>query len=127
MKRGKILLIDDNEKDLQLTRELLEKVGYTVIQNYGWLGTTNSIKFSEPDMVLLDVKMPAITGDQLYDIINKHVKDRNIPVLFYSSLDESELRKLKISKGVTDYISKGDIFQLFKKVSSYMRKNKYSN
>ncbi|MEJ5227002.1 response regulator [Thermodesulfovibrio sp.] len=127
MKRGKILLIDDNEKDLQVTKELLEKVGYTVIQNYGWLGTTNSIKFSEPDMVLLDVKMPAITGDQLYDIINKHLKERNIPVLFYSSLDESELRKLKISKGVADYISKGDIFQLFKKVSSYIRKNRYSN
>ncbi len=127
MQRGKILLIDDNEQDLNLTSELLEKVGYTVVKNSGWLGTTNNIKFANPDLVLLDINMPALTGDKLYDLINSHVKNRGIPVLFYSSLDESSLRTLKIKKGATDYIVKGDIFQLYRKISSYMKKKSFSN
>lgn len=124
MIRGKILLIDDNENDLMLTKEFLEKAGYKVIHNNGWLGTINNIKYSEPDIVLLDVKMPALSGDMLYDLINKQVKSKKIPIIFYSSLDEGSLRKLKFKKGATDFISKGDIFQLYKKISLYLKKSK---
>lgn len=124
MIRGKILLIDDNENDLMLTKEFLEKAGYKVIHNNGWLGTINNIKYFEPDIVLLDVKMPALSGDMLYDLINKQVKSKKIPIIFYSSLDEGSLRKLKFKKGATDFISKGDIFQLYKKISLYLKKSK---
>ncbi len=65
MNRGKILLIDDNEMDLKITKELLEKAGYTVIQNYGWLGTIKLLRYSKPDIVLLDLNMPALSGDYL--------------------------------------------------------------
>ncbi|MCS7214721.1 MAG: response regulator [Thermodesulfovibrio sp.] len=122
MNRGKILLIDDNEEDLIFTKELLEKVGYTVIQNVGWLGTTKNIKYLNPDIVLLDVNMPALPGDKLYDLVLNLVKEKKIPVLFYSAMDESYLKKLKIMKGITDYIVKGDIFQLYRKLSLYMNR-----
>ncbi|ACI21488.1 MULTISPECIES: response regulator [Thermodesulfovibrio] len=127
MKRGKILLIDDNEVDLHLTKILLEKVGYTVLENQGWLGVTKGIKFLNPDLVLLDVNMPALSGDSLYDLISTYIKAQKIPVLFYSSIDETHLKKLKIMKGVTDYIIKGDIFQLYKKISLYIKKKQQFN
>ncbi len=127
MKRGKILLVDDNEQDLMYTKELLEKAGYTVIQNCGWLGVTNNLKRHIPDLVLLDVNMPALSGDQLYDMIIPHAKRKNIPILFYSCLDEESLRILKMKKCVCDYIVKGDIFQLYKKISFYINKKKLNN
>ncbi|MGB9934868.1 MULTISPECIES: response regulator [Thermodesulfovibrio] len=127
MKRGKILLIDDNEVDLHLTKILLEKVGYTVLENQGWLGVTKGIKFLNPDLVLLDVNMPALSGDSLYDLISTYIKAQKIPVLFYSSIDETHLKKLKIMKGVTDYIIKGDIIQLYKKISLYIKKKQQFN
>ncbi|MEN2993947.1 MAG: response regulator [Thermodesulfovibrio sp.] len=123
MKRGKILLVDDNENDLMTTKELLEKAGYTVIQNLGWFGVTKNVKFLNPDLILLDVNMPALSGDCLCDLIDKYVKEKKIPVLFYSALDENYLKKLKIMKGVTDYIVKGDIFQLYRKISHYIKKS----
>ncbi|GLI52849.1 response regulator [Thermodesulfovibrio yellowstonii] len=127
MNRGKILLIDDNETDLRTTKEILEKAGYMVIQNQGWLGVTKSIKFLNPDLVLLDVNMPALSGDNLYDLISSYIKAQKIPVLFYSSIDETCLKKLKIIKGATDYIIKGDIFQLYKKISLYIKKKQQFN
>ncbi len=127
MRRGKILLVDDNEQDIMCTKELLEKVGYTVIQNCGWLGVTNNLKNHDPDLILLDVNMPALTGEQLYDLIVNHTKKRKIPVLFYSCLDEESLRILKIKKCVCDYIVKGDIFQLYKKISFHINKRKLYN
>lgn len=127
MNRGKILLIDDNEYDLRTTKEILEKAGYMVIQNSGWLGVTKSIKFLNPDLVLLDVNMPALSGDNLYDLISSYIKAKKIPVLFYSSIDETYLKKLKIMKGATDYIIKGDIFQLYKKISLYIQKKQQFN
>lgn len=122
MERGKILVIDDNEQDLRLTKELLEKVGYNVIENHGWLGSTKKIKTFKPDIVLLDVNMPALSGDRLYDLLENNVKTAKIPVLFYSSLEESYLKMLTLQKKALDYIPKGDVFQLYKKISFYIKK-----
>ena len=121
MERGKIFIIDDNEEDLEITKELLEKVGYRVKGNYGWLGSTKNIKTFCPNIVLLDVNMPALSGDKLYDLLEYNIKQFRIPVFFYSSLDENYLKKLTLQKKVTDYIPKGDVFQLFKKLSFYIK------
>ncbi len=115
MNRGKILLIDDKEEDLRVTKELLEKAGYTVIENLGWLGSTKMIKTFKPDLVLLDVNMPALSGDRLYDLFEQSVRADGIPVIFYSSLEESLLKRLVLQKQVRDYIAKGDVFLLYKK------------
>lgn len=93
----------------------------------GWLGVTKRIKYVQPDIVLLDVNMPALSGDLLFDLISKDVREQKIPVLFYSSLDESCLKKLKITKGITDYILKGDIFQLYRKISLYIKNRQKFN
>ncbi len=122
MKRGKILLVDDDEKDLFTTKKLLEKAGYMVIENLGWLGITKNVKYLQPDLVLLDVNMPALSGDLVCDLIKEFTEKSKIPVLFYSSYDEVYLREMKTLKGIADYIVKGDIFQLYRKISLHMKK-----
>ncbi|WP_353683779.1 response regulator [Thermodesulfovibrio sp. 3907-1M] len=122
MNRGRILIIDDRQDDLSLTKELLEKVGYNVVENLGWLGSTKTIKNFKPDLVLLDVNMPALSGERLYELLEKNLKTEGIPVLFYSSMDENFLKRLALQKRV-DYIPKGDVFQLYKKISFYIKKS----
>jgi len=125
MERGKILIIDDNEDDLKITKELLEKVGYNVIENLGWLGSTKKIKNFKPNIILLDVKMPALSGEKLYDLLKNNLKKANIPVLLYSSLNENYLKSLALQKRL-DYIAKGDVFQLYKKISFYIKKANFT-
>lgn len=125
MERGKILIIDDNEDDLKITKELLEKVGYNVIENSGWLGSTKNIKNFKPDIVLLDLNMPALSGEKLYDLLENKLKKASITVLLYSSLNETYLKSLSLQKRL-DYIPKGDIFQLYKKISFYMKKKRFT-
>ncbi|MCX7987844.1 MAG: response regulator [Thermodesulfovibrio sp.] len=122
MEKGKMLLIDDNENDLNITRELLKKVGYRVIENHGWYGVNKRIRRYIPDMVLFDVNLPGLSGDSLFKIFKDEVSTLKVQVLYYSSLDNIHLNNLILQENLTDFVEKGDIFQLYRKIASYLRK-----
>lgn len=46
-----------------------------------------------------------------------------IPVLFYSSFEEEYIRKLLLQSNLSDFIAKGDVFQLYKKISKYIKRS----
>ncbi len=118
--RRKILVIDDDERHLITAKGLLEDAGYEVITHFSWFGSTNAIKSLEPDLVLLDINMPALPGDELSKILSSDSKTKNVPIVFYSSNDEYSLRKAVSECGVRGYICKGDVFDLRKKVAAYL-------
>lgn len=125
--KKKILIIDDDEKHLITTKALLEEEGYEVITNYGWFGTTNVVREIQPDLVLLDINMPALSGDKLSSLLLSNDKTKNVPIVFYSSNDEDSLRKDVSKYGVKGYICKGNICELKKKVASYLgQMNKFN-
>jgi len=118
--KKKIVLIDDDERHLIATKELLEDEGYEVITHLNGFGATNAIKFIQPDLVLLDVNMPALSGDRLSSVLLSNNKTKDVPIVFYSSNDEDSLRKAVVEHGVKGYICKGNIFELKKKVAYYL-------
>lgn len=121
MKNKRILIIDDDDKHLLTARLLLEEEGYLVITHNLGFGSTNVIKKIQPDLILLDVNMPALSGDKLLTVSTWREATRNIPVVFYSSNDEDSLRKSVRDAQVTGYICKGNILELKRKVALYLR------
>lgn len=119
-KSKKIMVIDDDEKHLLATKELLEEEGYDVIAYRHGFGATSAIRANRPDLVLLDINMPALSGDSLASLIlaNEHAK--HVPIVFYSSNDEDSLRFSVTKHGVCGYICKGDVAELRKKVLRYL-------
>jgi PleD family two-component response regulator len=81
-------------------KELLEDAGYEVITHHSWFGSTTAIKNLKPDLVLLDINMPALPGDELSVILRSNSKIKDVPIVFYSSNDEDSLRKAASVYGV---------------------------
>ena len=101
-----ILVIDDDEPFADLTKDRLELAGYTVEVQLGPFGSINSIRRLRPRLVLLDMNMPAITGDQVLELIRDKVPRGTTKVVFFSSMDEGDLEHLAIAHGADGFLSK---------------------
>ena len=118
--RKKILIIDDDERHLIATKEILEVEGYNVVVQNGFYGITNLVAKLLPDLLLLDVNMPGLSGEMLSTLLLANNRTKDVPIVFYSSNDEDSLRNSVQKYGVAGYICKGDILDLRKKVVKYL-------
>jgi CheY-like chemotaxis protein len=115
-----ILVVDDDVKHLLTAKDLLESMGYEVRIHQFAFGVSNVVREQRPDLVLLDMNMPGLSGEKLSQLLLANSKTRDIPVVFYSSNDEDSLRRAVLEHGVKGYIAKGDVFDLRKKVARYL-------
>lgn len=102
----RILLIDDDPLFLSTARRLLERAGIEVVLHEGAFNATNALSRHQPDLVLVDVNMPFLSGDQLVPLFAKQKGTRYAPVVFFSSNDEQSLRELVRNTGAAGYLMK---------------------
>lgn len=121
--KKKILVVDDDERHLIATQEVLSNEGYEVFTYSWWLGVTNFVRKLQPDLILLDINMPALSGTGLSSLLLSNAGTKNIPIVFYSSNDENSLRKAVSEYGARGYISKGNIYELKRRVAYYLENN----
>lgn len=104
----KVLLIDDNQDIRDLMRMMLEKTGLTVFEAED--GAKGLIKAREikPDLILLDVMMPGLSGFQVLEQIReeKGSQLREVPILMITAKSQSEDVDRALSLGATGYIVK---------------------
>jgi CheY-like chemotaxis protein len=110
----RVLMIDDDRMQLLLTRELLRDEGWEVELQAGPFGATERIMTSRPSVVLLDVNMPALSGEMLLPLLKQREQTRETPVVLYSSNDETSLRRAALRLGAAGYVRKGDLPKLFR-------------
>jgi len=103
---GKILIVDDQLTNLKILTELLTQQGYLVGQLRNSKMVMASIEFSPPDLILLDIMMPKISGFEICQQLKKKEFTRDIPVIFISALKESSKILKAFSVGGVDYITK---------------------
>jgi two-component system, OmpR family, response regulator len=119
-KRKKVLVVDDDEIHLRVTREILLDEGFEVVTHQCSFGVVALASKFQPDLILLDVNMPALSGDRLASLLREHEHTRNIQIVFYSSDDEDSLTDIVKTCNVRGYICKGDIVSLKNKISHYL-------
>jgi len=118
--REKVLIIDDDEKHLTLTRDILRTDGHDVHVHSRPFGATQAIKDVEPNLILLDINMPGLSGERLVRLWYGNPAMPKVPVVFYSSNDEDSLRRSVMDHGVLGYICKGDPMGLKRKVKYFL-------
>jgi two-component system cell cycle response regulator len=117
----RILIIDDDPKMLETTRRLLELDGHQVTGLSTPFGASKVMGDLQPDLVLLDVNMPGLSGEGLAEVIARNERLAGIPVVFYSSNDTDSLRQAVSRLNVAGYIPKGDLLELRDKVKRLSR------
>jgi CheY-like chemotaxis protein len=122
--KARFLVIDDDASHIHATRALLESEGYEVMTHNSGFGSTNLVVKLQPDLVLLDVNMPGLSGEDLSKLLGANPETSRVPVFFYSSNDEDLLRAAVARHGVFGYVCKGDPAMLRLKVDRFLRKTK---
>ncbi|WP_444997177.1 response regulator [Aliikangiella sp. IMCC44359] len=111
-----ILIVDDAQDNRLLLSMLLEEK-YTVIEVESGRACLDYVLENLPDLILLDVNMPGLTGYEVCVNLRKNKKTEGIPVIFVSALDSAEERLAGFEAGADDYITKPvDGEELLKKV-----------
>lgn len=104
MKR--ILVIDDYPDNVFLLQDRLEREGYEVIKAYnGEMGIQKAIE-EKPDLVLLDVMMPDISGFEVCKKLSTNEETSLIPIILLTALTDVEDIKTGLQAGAFDYIRK---------------------
>jgi CheY-like chemotaxis protein len=117
MSPKRILVVDDDRIHLVTAQELLEDDGYEVLTHVTGFGATEKVMVTRPDLVLLDVNMPALSGEGLLPLLKGREQTRDTKVVLYSSNDESTLRRAASRLGAAGWVCKGDVAGLRRTVA----------
>lgn len=98
----KILIVDDENVIVEVLRDLLQENGYQVITAMdGMQATMQAVKY-KPDLVLLDISMPAGGGVAVYNRLKQSPDTQTIPVVFLTAMPPANLaQQLPYAKDVT--------------------------
>lgn len=106
-KNGKrILLIDDEPDVLQVTKKLLESVGYQVISAYDGKEGLEIARKVLPDLIILDLLLPGMDGYKVCGILKHDIQYMTIPILFLTARSQEKDYKLGIKVGANAYLTK---------------------
>ena len=98
-----IYVVDDEKNIRQIIRSYLEKEGYTVSEFENGEDALAGFNSSMPDMLIIDIMMPGMSG---FELCNEIRKKANVPIIIVSARDEELDRILGIEMGADDYIPK---------------------
>jgi CheY-like chemotaxis protein len=99
-----VMVVDDSVVVLEHLRFALERSGHFVSTRDSALGTVGVVMKTRPDVLVLDVSMPALDGDRLAMVITG--LRRNIILILHSSLEEGKLRDMAKATGAHGFIPK---------------------
>lgn len=103
---GSILIVDDSLNNLSLLERILSRKGYKVgLASSGKLAL-DSVDLTQPDLILLDIMMPAMDGYEVCTRLKSNDRTRGIPIIFLSALVEVSNKVKAFNAGGVDYITK---------------------
>ena len=106
-KKPTVLVVDDQPPNLRLVGDLLTgTMGYEVIVASNGHQALRRLEARLPDLILLDVLMPGMTGIETCERIREKPEWRDIPIIFLSAADDKTLIVRALETGGVDYITK---------------------
>jgi len=105
-KKTKVLIVDDTPENIQVLMGTLQDQYAIVAAINGEKALKLAVAEPQPDLILLDIMMPAMDGFEVCQRLKSNTATREIPVIFLSALDDTVNKVKGFSVGAVDYISK---------------------
>ncbi|HPX48288.1 MAG TPA: response regulator, partial [Treponemataceae bacterium] len=102
----RILIVDDIEENLKVLTETLIEEGFYPLQAKNGERALQIAKKAQPDLILLDIKMPDMDGFETIAVLKSDPETAEIPVIFISALNQIEDKVKGFRAGAVDYVSK---------------------
>ena len=121
----KVLIVDDNPKALAIAKARLKKEVLEVFCVENGRRCVEIARKEKPDLILLDLDMPDISGFEVCQILKDDIALCAIPVIFLTASDNNEDRVKGLDLGAVDYVTKPfDVFELRARVRAALRTKK---
>jgi len=101
-----VLIVDDHEQNLELLQAYLDDLGCEVIGARDGLEAVSAVERRKPDIVILDVMMPRMSGFQVCEKIKSDPATRDIPVVMVTALNEVADVERAVESGADDFLTK---------------------
>lgn len=121
-----VLIVDDEYSGRETLQSVLEGEGYELIMAENGLQAIEKAKAYQPDVILLDVMMPGMTGFEVCERIRSDPQVAEIPIIILTALDDRDSLLTGLKSGADDFISKPfDRFELRARLIGITRLNRF--
>jgi len=125
---SKILIADDNEPNIELLDAYLSGCDYIIETAKDGAETLEKVKSFAPDLILLDIMMPKLSGFEVCEKLKNDPQTQGIMILMVTALSELGDIERAVNAGCDDYLSKPvNKFELLKRVDNMLRLRSISN
>ena len=108
-----VLIVEDNDLNMKLFRDLLEAHGYRTIHTRDGINVLPMARQERPDLILMDIQLPEVSGIEITKWLKNDAELRAIPVVAVTAFamkgDEEKIR----AGGCEDYLSKPIVIDRF--------------
>lgn len=104
--RKKVLVVDDNKDTVRIIRDSLEGAGFSVTTAYDGKEALDLIQKNLPDLLILDLMMPKMSGYEVCDQLRRDPKTRGLIILMLTARSDVEAKIQGIEGGANDYLIK---------------------
>jgi two-component system sensor histidine kinase and response regulator WspE len=108
-KRRRVLVVDDSPLTRELLVQLLESVGYLVVQAGDGAEALDRLGREAVDIVVSDLEMPNVDGLELTRRLKSHATLRSLPVVIVTTRGSEADRRRGMEAGADGYVTKGDL------------------
>jgi two-component system cell cycle response regulator len=117
-----VLIVDDNAQNVELLQAFLETLPVKIVTAHDGIDALEKVKQHNPDLILLDIMMPRMSGFQVCKRIKSDPETRDIQVLMVTALNELGDIEQASESGTDDFVSKPvNKFELLTRVKSLLR------
>jgi two-component system, cell cycle response regulator DivK len=114
----RILIVEDEPKNLKLMRDILQRFSYETVEAYDGEQGVEMAKTTNPDLILMDIMMPKMDGLEATRQIKADSVTRNIPIIALTSYAMKGDRERTLEAGCDTYLAKPvNITEVLKKVA----------
>lgn len=114
-----ILIVDDDESLVRALAIKLRDAGYKVLAAWDAAQAVSQTRRHEPDLILLDIRMPEGGGFSVLDELGHSMKTMDIPIIIMTALEDQEIREQALAYGAVDFFIKPlDMGRLLEAINS---------
>jgi two-component system, cell cycle response regulator DivK len=116
----KVLIVEDNELNLKLLNDILEYHGYSILTTGRGETALEIARQYHPDLILMDIQLPDITGMEAARRLKADEQTRAIPIVAVTAFAMSGDRAMILASGCDDYVARPlNVVEFLKLVERY--------
>jgi two-component system cell cycle response regulator DivK len=117
----RILIVEDNETDVRLLKDILETRGYNILQTREGLEAIDLAVLNLPNLILMDIQLPGMSGLEVTRLLKGDKRFRRIPIIAVTAFAMGWHEREALDSGCDAYISKPiSIFGFLRTVESFL-------